>query len=156
MKQIILLLTCALCLCACSSNDDDNSVLRDSRLIGTWETENKDDAITFNSNGTVTENENDGGRDISLFLDKSFDEWFESITLYNWEGEWTTTDNRKLHLHWKTGKYLKVSKIATWKDIADAEETVTINYTISQDGKTLIEGDMEGEQHSVPKYYYKK
>ena len=161
MKRLFFALACAIgvfCFCACSSDDSDgNSSGLDPRLVGTWETENKDDALTFYSNGKVVEEENDGGRDISYFLDgSSFEEWFESITLYHWDGEWNTYDNSKLRLHWKSGRYMKVSKTSTWQGIEDAEETLTVNYTISSDGKTLIEGDVDGEKHREPTYYYKK
>ena len=161
MKRLFFALACAIgvfCFCACSSDDGDgNSSGLDPRLVGTWETENKDDALTFYSNGKVVEEENDGGRDISYFLDgSSFEKWFESITLYHWDGEWNTYDNSKLRLHWKSGRYMKVSKTSTWQSIEDAEETLTVNYTISSDGKTLIEGDVDGEKHREPTYYYKK
>lgn len=161
MKRLLFALACAIsvfCFCACSSDDGDgNSSSLDPRLVGTWETEDKDDALTFYSNGKVVEEENDGGRDISYFLGgSSFDDWLSSITFYHWNGEWATPSTGKLRIHWKTGRYMEGGKNATWTNIEDAEETFTVNYTISPDGKTLIEGDVDGEKHRTPTYFYKK
>ncbi len=158
MKKIILLITCVLMVCACSSNDDndDNKSSMDTRLVGTWEKEDGTDVLTFNSNGTIVEEETYSPSGESETLDIPLDERIESITFYHWEGEWTTTDDSKIHLHWKKGRYMRNEKDATWKDLEDAEDFVIFNYTISSDGKTFIVGDIEGEQHRKPIYYYKK
>lgn len=55
MKKIIMLTVCALLICACSSEDDNANSARDSRIVGTWETKDGRDVLTFNSNGTVVE-----------------------------------------------------------------------------------------------------
>lgn len=156
MKKIIMLTACALLICACSSEDDNANSARDSRIVGTWETKDGRDVLTFNSNGTVVEEETNSPYGVLDILDIPFNEWLESETFYHWDGEWNTVDNSKLYLHWKKGRYMQGGKYATWKDIENAEESLTINYTISSDGKTFIEGDVEGEQNSKPIYFYKK
>lgn len=156
MKRIILFFACALLICACSSNDDNDKTSRDQRIVGTWVTSDKRDMLTFNSNGTVVEEETNSSYGVFDILDIPFDEWFESVTFYHWEGEWFTTDDSKLHLHWKKGRYMRGGKYATWKNIENAEESLTINYSVSSDGKTFIEGDVDGEQHSDPTYFYRK
>ena len=149
-------MTCALLLCACSSDDNNDQSARDYRIVGTWETNDGKDVLTFNSDGTVVEEETDSPYGVSDIMSIPFDEWFESMTFYHWEGEWYTAGDSELHLHWKKGRYMQGGKNATWKNIEDAEESLTIKYTVSSDGKTFIEGDVAGEQHRTPVYYYKK
>lgn len=140
----MLILACMVSFGSCSSDDDDDNGSvsnHDERLVGTWGLTNGADSMTFNSNGTISEKEKEG--------EGLYQIW------YQYEGTWTTSGNSKVTIHWNSGQYFALAYMA-WRNIPDAEETVTINYSVSSNGKTLTWGDVEGEAHSEPVYYYKQ
>jgi len=144
MKKYLFLmlavLSMAVTFTACSS--DDESTGRDARLVGAWMASDGGDEVTFNADGTVTHMEKYGS---SIY----------TLTIYKWEGEWATTNDSKLKLHWTKGQSVKFGQ-SNWKDVEDAEERSTINYTISNNGKTLTLNNVEEEGYSNTNIYTKE
>ena len=125
---------------ACSSDDDDNVVNLDSKLVGTWKTKLEKVSwnstmwnsceITFNSNGTVEETEYNVTIDVDLNHE---DVWPNYTDTY--KGVWKQLGDHKIQIDWQSGER-NVTGQGT-SPIKDAAETVVFVYQISNDGKTL-------------------
>lgn len=119
---------------ACSSSDDKIS----SPIVGTWTTSDvmETSEITFNSNGTATENR-------TLKRNGAMREYVGTYGVVN----------NKLTINWK--KYRDFNSVSReWSNYTNDEETVIITFSIKDD--VLIFLSMDGEKEQNPIYHTRK
>lgn len=119
---------------ACSSSDDKIS----SPIVGTWTTSDvmETSEITFNSNGTATENR-------TLKRNGAMREYVGTYGVVN----------NKLTINWK--KYRDFNSVSReWSNYTNDEETVIITFSIKDD--MLIFLSMDGEKEQNPIYHTRK
>ncbi|WP_212124786.1 hypothetical protein [Bacteroides pyogenes] len=119
---------------ACSSSDDKIS----SPIVGTWITSDvmETSEITFNSNGTATENR-------TLKRNGAMREYVGTYGVVN----------NKLTINWK--KYRDFNSVSReWSNYTNDEETVIITFSIKDD--MLIFLSMDGEKEQNPIYHTRK